>query len=408
MIPVAGSAAACVPNPKKVVTAKNTQSTKPVPAALATEYEAAATAAYAPLKASAPAAIVSVRGPKGTWSKTYGVADAATGAPVTTDMYQRIGSITKTFVGTALLQLADQGKLSLDDPIDDYVPNVPNGSHISLRELVTMTSGLGGYDTNPAWLKAFFSAPDTQWTPDQLLAASWAMPTQFPPGTNMRYANINTILLGLAIEQATGKTLTEVIKTQILDPLHLNSTTLPTDASFPSPHATGYTDQLNDFLAEGGIPGRSATGTWADATNWNSSWGWAAGAMTSRLDDVLAWGRVLATGQGVLPAAEQVKRLESLKTSTLGAGTFYGDTIACKDGWIGHPGDIFGYSTIVMYNPAIDTTIVVEATGASFSFAQPHLSVTDSLTSALAQVTGHPYAARSAAPNSPDNPVLKF
>ncbi|WP_022886978.1 serine hydrolase domain-containing protein [Glaciibacter superstes] len=382
--PVAGSAAACVPNAQEVVAAKNTQSTKPMSAEQAAAYDKAAAAVFAQVQADAPAVIVGVRSPQGTWTKAYGVADLASGAAASVDMYQRIASVTKTFVATAVLQLAEQGNLSLDDPIDDYVPKVPNGSRITLRELFSMTSGLADYQDEPTLQAEWLADPEASWTTDQLLDAAWELPTKFPPGSDMFYSNTNYILLGLAIEQVTGKTLAEVIETQLLDPLHLSSTTLPTSSAYPTPHLNGYSTLPN------ALTGTAPVNKWADTTEWNPQLFGAAGAMTSTVDDLLTWGRVLGTGQGVLSASTQVQRLESFGTSNISADDFYGDGLTCKDGWLGHAGTFMGYNTNLVYHPGIDTTIVVEATGNDGSSTPPRLAVTQELTSALGAVAGEP------------------
>jgi D-alanyl-D-alanine carboxypeptidase len=385
--PVAGSAAACTPNAEGVVAAKDTQSTKPMSDEDAAAYDAAAASVFEQVKADAPAVIVGVRSPQGTWTKAYGVADLVTGAAASVDMYQRIGSVTKTFVGTALLQLTDQGRLSLDDPIDHYVPKVPNGSRITLRQLVSMTSGLPDYQDNSTFLGEWLADPAASWTEDERLAAAWALPTKFPPGSDMFYSNTNYVLLGMAIEQVTGKPLAEVIEAQILDPLELDSTTVPTAAEFPSPHLNGYSTLPNALT--GATPGNR----WVDATDWNPQLFGAAGAMTSQVGDLLTWGRVLGTGQGLLEASTQVQRLQSFGTSNLGPADFYGDGLTCKDGWLGHAGTFMGYNTNLVYHPDIDTTIVIEATGEDASSTPPRLVVTQALTSALADIAGQPYTA---------------
>jgi D-alanyl-D-alanine carboxypeptidase len=383
---VAGSAASCVPNPKQVVAQKDTQSTKGMLTALAKEYDTAAAAVFTKVAPFAPGVIVGVRGPKGTWTKAYGLADLTNSTPATTDMYQRIASITKPFVGTVILQLADERRLSLDDPIDDYVPNVPNGSHITLRQLITMTSGLPNYSDDAAWGADVLSDPTAQWTPDRLLEDAWAMPTSFAPGANMEYSNTNFVLLGLVIERVTGQTLSEALTDRILKPLHLNDTTYPTDATLPAPHLTGYTIPL---VVYGGAP---ATDTWLDASGWNPSSAGAAGAMISRVDDLLVWGRALATGRGVLPSSAQVQRLKSFATAHLSAGEFYGEALMCKDGWIGHNGNMPGYNSMVRYNPQTDTTIVVAASGLSGTGVPPRVIVIEEYAAALASVAGHPFS----------------
>ncbi|WP_308465259.1 serine hydrolase domain-containing protein [Rathayibacter soli] len=399
--PVAGSAAACVPDPKQAATQKDTQSTKPMPAAVVGRYDAAVTAEFAKVKESAPSVIVGVRSPKGTWEKAYGLADIATKTPSSTSMYHRIGSVTKTFVATAVLQLAEQGKLSLDDPVDDYVAGVPNGSHITLRELVTMTSGLGSYSADPQFASEVLSQPERQWTPQELLDQAYSMPTSFPPGTNMQYSNTNYVLLGQVIEYVTGKSWEDVVKEQILKPLHLTSTVLPTGNIMPSPHTTGYTHMTNEIV------GATPTNAWTDATDFTPSATGAAGAMISRLGDLLTWGHALATGQGVLPASAQVQRLSSFATmSGIGGTVFYGDGLMCKDGWIGHSGNIAGYNTVLLCNPSTQTTLAIEATGDTETATPPRVYIEDELTSILAKIAGHPYLATVMPPDAAQVPGL--
>ncbi|MGW9630219.1 serine hydrolase domain-containing protein [Agromyces sp. NPDC055520] len=385
--PVDGSAAACVSDAEEVVAAKDTQSTEPMSAALSTDFDAAASAVFEHVEVFAPAVVVGVRSPQGTWAEAYGTADLVTGAAAATDMHQRIASVTKTFVGTVVLQLADEGELSLDDPIDHYVPGVPNGSRITLRELITMTSGLPNYSDNPEWGADFLSDTGAQWAPQQLLHDAWAMPTSFAPGSDMEYSNTNFVLLGLVIEEVTGQSLDEAVQTRILDPLRLTSTIYPTDAAVPSPHLGGYTLPLTVY------GGADPTDTWVDASEWNPSSAGAAGAMISRVDDLLVWGRALATGQGVLAATAQVQRLSSFGTSMLGPDEFYGEALMCKSGWIGHNGNMPGYNSMVRYNPDTDTTIVVLATGLDSTGNPPdRVFVIEEYAAALAEVAGHPFS----------------
>ncbi|MEO6827040.1 MAG: serine hydrolase domain-containing protein [Microbacteriaceae bacterium] len=397
--PVAGSAAACVPNPKEVATQKDTQSTKPMPAALAAKYEAAVTAEFAKVKESAPSVIVGVRSPKGTWEKAYGLADIATKTASTTSLYHRIGSVTKTFVATAVLQLAEQGKLSLDDPVDNYVPGVPNGTHITLRELITMTSGLANFAGDPQFGSEVLSQPERQWTPQELLDQAYSMPTSFPPGTNMQYSNTNYVLLGQVIEYVTGKSWEDAVTEQILKPLHMTSTLLPTDNIMPSPHANGYTHMTNEIV------GANPMNAWTDATDFSPSSTGASGSMISKVGDLLTWGQALATGHGVLPKSAQMHRLSSFGTMNgIGATVFYGDGLMCKNGWIGHSGNIAGYNTVLLHNPSTQTTLVIEATGDTETATPPLVYIEDELTSILAKIAGHPYPATVIPPDAAQEP----
>ncbi len=247
--------------------------------------------------AAIPGAIVGIWGPDGRYIRTVGVSDKASGAPMESDFYSRIGSVTKTFTVTSVLQLADQGKVALDDPIAKYIDGVPSGDQITLRQLARMQSGLYNYSATQAFQAALFADPQRQFTPQELLAYAFAEPNEFAPGADFQYCNTNTILLGLVVEKVSGQTLPDYIHDHIVTPLGMGDTSFPTNNAFPEPHAQGYTVQTAD-------------GKEAAATDWNPSWGWAAGAMISTLDDLRIWAPVLATGK--LPTPEmQAQRLQT-------------------------------------------------------------------------------------------------
>jgi D-alanyl-D-alanine carboxypeptidase len=189
-------------------------------AARAQEQQAAALDKAIPAamqRAQVPGAIVGVwQDDRALYVKAFGVADTATGQPMTTDLCMPIGSNSKTFTVTAILILADRGKLGLDDPIGRYVPDVPNGSQITLRQLAQMRSGLYNYsdETVPAWP----ADPSRQWTPRELVAVALRKPPLFPPGTKFDYCNTNTVLLGLVVEAASGQTLESFVEQNIVKP----------------------------------------------------------------------------------------------------------------------------------------------------------------------------------------------
>ncbi|WP_424210610.1 serine hydrolase domain-containing protein [Streptomyces sp. BI20] len=280
---------------------------------------------------------------KGSYVRTFGTADRATGAPMTTDLLFRIGSETKTFTVTALLQLVDQGKVRLDDPIGTYIAGVPNGDRITLRQLAGMRSGLYSYSFDPKFIKALEADPTHPFTPRQLLDYAFAHPVMFEPGAKFFYSNTNLVLLGLVVEKVTGRPLHEVIAHDVVAPAGLRHTLFPTGAEFPDPHAHGYTDQ-------------TASGKVEDATDWNPSWGWAAGAMISDLDDLKSWARTLATGTLLTPAT-QAERLKTTPMDLPGDG--YGLGIFNVQGWIGHNGSLPGYEVLPVYLPEADATMVV-------------------------------------------------
>ncbi|MFF4324261.1 serine hydrolase domain-containing protein [Streptomyces sp. NPDC001568] len=296
-------------------------------------------------QAAVPGVMVALSAPgKGEYVRSFGVADKVTKAPMTTDLNMRIGSETKTFTVTALLQLVDQGRVGLDDPIGKYVAGVPNGDRITLRELAGMRSGLFNYSEDEGFFKALTSDPRREFTPQELLGYSFRHPVVFQPGARFQYCNTNLILLGLVIEKVTGRPLAEYVNKGVVAEAGLKRTLFPVAAEFPKPHAQGYTDQ-------------TATGKTANSTDWNPSWGWAAGAMISDLGDMRSWAKTLATGTLLTPAT-QAERLKVTPAGDL-PDTGYGLGIFNVDGWIGHNGSLPGYESLTVYLPEARATLVV-------------------------------------------------
>jgi len=343
---VEAASSTCVTDVDKVIATEPTaaSTTAALPADLVTKLDAAAQSSFA--QAASPGAVVGVRTPSGTWIQSYGLADPAIKAPMTSDVHQRIGSVTKTFTGTLILQLAEQSKLSLDDPIDKYVPGVPNGDRVTLRVLANMTSGVASYTTSDAFLSKYFAHPETIFTPDELLAVGLAESPIFEPGAKFNYSNTNTVLLGKVVEKVTGQKVEDVYAEKILGPLGLTNTSWPgVSPLIPEPHAQGFTLQGNTATPDNPT----------NATNWSPTFGWTAGEMISNVNDLLVYGRALGTGQGLLSPATQAERL----TSFPGA-TGYGLAMGCVSGWVGHTGELPGYNTSVFYDTTSDTTVIVE------------------------------------------------
>ncbi|MCK8678411.1 serine hydrolase domain-containing protein [Streptomyces lichenis] len=294
-------------------------------------------------EAGIPGAVVSLSAPgKGEYLRAFGVADKATGAPMETGFHTRIGSETKTFTVTAILELADRGALSLDDPIAKYVEGVPNGGKITLRDLADMRSGLFNYTEDDAFGKQLMAHPREPLTPRQLLDYSFRHPVNFQPNAQFEYSNTNLILLGLVVEKAGGQPLHDFLRENVTGPAGLPDTFLPTGAEFPEPHAQGYTD--------------GGGSTEENATDWNPSWAWAAGAMISTVRDLRSWARTVATGT-LLEPETQAQRL--VPRSKFDASIAYGMGIFLTNGWVGHNGSLPGYESVTMYLPKAQATMVV-------------------------------------------------
>lgn len=354
--------------------------------------------------AASPGAVVAVQTPRGRWVRAFGIANARSRARMRTDVHQRIGSVTKTFTGALLMQLVGEGKLSLDDTIDRYVGGVPNGDTITLRQLADMTSGVASYTANSAFTEALFANPRRRWTPREVLDLGLAVPPDsmcgparcwFPPGTAFGYSNTNFILLGMVIRQVERKPIGAVLRERIIAPLKLNGTVWPAgSAALPAPHARGYT-----------LQGQSSDKP-VDSTNWSVSAEWTAGELISTVHDLLVYGRATATGRGLLPRKQQRERLDSFnpsippESSTLS----YGIGLVNDKGWIGHTGDVPGFTTAVYHHRDIGTTVVVEANSDIYSgdcrgqetlapdpISRPCAGPADRIMGAVARSLGRPY-----------------
>lgn len=292
-----------------------------------------------------PGALVGIWSPEGDYVRAFGVADTATGAPMGTDFYSRIGSVTKTFTATAVLQLVDRGKVGLDDPIARYVDGVPNGETITVRQLADMRSGLADYTKTDEFGAAITANPHRDFTPAELLGWAFARPANFPPGQRVEYCNTNYILLGLLVEKVGRQPFADYLTEHILGPLNLAHTSFPTGNQFPEPHPHGYTEPADE------------TGPPVDATTWTTSFAWAAGAMISTLDDLRVWTKALAVGDLLSPELQQ----QRLRTSPEPGGPAdfgYGIGIFDVAGWLGHNGSLPGYQTVAVHLPQRNTTVV--------------------------------------------------
>lgn len=317
-----------------------------VAADLRTELDAAIAAKVAEM--DIPGAIVGLSIPgRIEYTTAVGVSDTATGRPMAVDDHTRIGSVTKTFTGTAVLQLVDQGRVRLTDPISMYVDGVPNGEQITLDMLGRMRSGLFNYSDDEAWQKQFFAeaptGPDAfATTPRQLVDIAFRHPPNFAPNEKFEYSNTNTVLLGMVVQRVTGQSLADYVRQHVIAPLGLWQTFWPTNGAMPEPFTHGYL----------GLPDGGGV---VDSTFWNPSWGDAAGALISDLADMRVW--AAAVGRGTLLRPEtQAQRIAG---DAAYPGVTYAFAIFDTHGWIGHNGDIPGYTTVSVYLPEQDATLVV-------------------------------------------------
>nr|WP_296770968.1 serine hydrolase domain-containing protein [Rhodococcus sp. (in: high G+C Gram-positive bacteria)] len=318
-----------------------------------------------------PGAVVVIDSPtEGNWTHAFGTRTVGGSEPITAEDFFRIGSNTKTMTSTVVLQLVQEGKLSLDDPISKYVGGVPNGDQITIAQLSDMRSGLYSYSFDPGFNETLDSDPGKAWTPEELLSIAFSHPVNFPPGAQFEYSNTNIVLLGLLIEKLTDKTASEAFEERIFQPLGLKDTSLPAaaDASIPDPHPQGYSfgtnvSTISTFELPEPQQSEALAGTLkpTDETDANPSWTWTAGGAISTVADMTAYVKALVGG-GLLSEDMQKVRMDSIlptdPASPEAAG--YGLGIA-KFGphLIGHDGQIPGFMTVMVQDPDTDLTIVI-------------------------------------------------
>lgn len=321
-----------------------------------------------------PGAVVLLRTPQGRFEAVVGSTELGASTPPDTGTHFRIASNTKTLTAALIVLLAQEGKLSFDDPISEYVPETPNGENITVAQLLTMRSGLYNYTASPELAAAMDADPAKAWTPQEVLDIAFAQPPDFPPGTDYEYSNTNYALLGLVAEAAGGSPLAQQFQDRLFGPLGLQQTSLPAieDTAIPDPYSHGYmyggsAYALVDepYPADMQAAARDGTLQPLDYTNQNSSYATAAGGAISTADDMSAWIRALVSGE-VFDPEHQQQWLDSLQAEDpdAPAGQQYGYGISYQRfgpnaAMYYHGGELPGFNSFMGHDPENDVTLVV-------------------------------------------------
>ncbi|GIJ50279.1 serine hydrolase [Virgisporangium aliadipatigenens] len=309
------------------------------------------------LKYGTPGVLVGVDTPGRDIKVRSGLGDVSARTPVPWNAKFRIGSFTKTFVAATVLQLVGEGKLSLDDPVERWLPGVVNangndGRAITVRQLLQHTSGLNEYLMDMPWLfseQGFRDKRFTTVTAEEAVALAVQHPPLFPPGAGWEYSNTNYALAGMIIQKVTGRTWFDEVRERIIEPFGLKDTSAPyTESRIPRPHAVGY----ERFPGEGATEEDPKYGEFVDVTEQNPSWGGAAGAMVSTLDDGNRFLRLLLSGRVLKPAQLEEMRAtvtpseefrENWPGARYGLGLVFVPN-SCGGSW-SHGGDVIGFQT---------------------------------------------------------------
>jgi D-alanyl-D-alanine carboxypeptidase len=288
-------------------------------------------AAASLVAAGAPGVEVLVNDGKTTVRFAAGVSNRTTKTPLRSTDPFRVGSLTKSFVATVVLQLAGEGKLGLDDSVERWLPGlVPNGAAVTLRELLSHRSGIFDYVDDQRVFDPYLTDPGFTWQPRELVALAVSHPAGFAPGARYEYSNTNYVLLGLVIEAATGDTVGAELQQRVFTPLGLSHTSYAPNAHPPDSIAHGYLLSQRPQL---------------DTTFYSASYADAAGAIVSTVDDLAHFYRALLGGR--LLAAPLLVQMENTRPISRGSGYGLGLLrlrLSCGT-FLGHTGDIPGYST---------------------------------------------------------------
>ncbi|MCF3120402.1 beta-lactamase family protein [Streptomyces arenae] len=318
----------------------------------ATGHRATQRAMDAAVRAGTPGVTAHARDARGTWSAASGVGNLRTGEPRGKNDRFRVGSITKTFVATVLLQMEAEGRLSLDDSVEEHLPglvrgNGNDGRAITVRQLLNHTSGLFDYLADEKYVETYLLGEgylthryDTL-PPEKHVGVALAHQPLFEPGAEHRYSNTNYILAGLIVESVGGRTYEEEVRDRIIRPLGLKATSNPGNGiHLPRPSSRGYSKLFQDK------PDRTD-----DITEMNGSQGWGDGDIISSAADLNRFYNALLRGRLLPP-----KQLKAMKTVARPPGTpdaEYGlglarYTTSCGTELWGHGGAMVGWLTMAV------------------------------------------------------------
>ena len=277
--------------------------------------------------------------------------ESMAGVPAIQQMHLRIGSMAIPHLITLLLQLQDEGRLDLDDPVSNWLPQVPNADEVTLRMLASSTSGYPDWaQRNQAFLDTLFAEPFKQWKQSELLKIAFDLPLECDPGTCFVYAHTNFMLLQKVIQKETGESVARLIRRQVLRPLGLRQTAISALPDIPEP-------VLHAYLGDRGF--------YEDSTFWSPSWTIGKDTiMTATTRDITNAARAVGTGALISKRSSR----ERFAPVTVGLSPsmtedlYYGLGILVADGWQFQNPNLTGYTGIQGYFPPADIAVGLTVT----------------------------------------------
>lgn len=285
----------------------------------------------------------------GSWTTAQGTTTRGGSKSVTKDMNFRIGQNTTAMTCTVLLQLVDDGQISLDDPLTKWVPGLVGVDGVTMRELCQNTSGINDY--LPALHSKFVMNPTRQWPPLELASDGIAMQRYGTPGEKYGQSATNAVLVGMALQNVTNRSWQQLYKDYIFDKLHMTASVLPENGQLtvPGPHPTGYSAGVD-------AAGATVCDPMRDVSKLSPSQGWTSAGVVSNLTDLKAFGQALGSGS-LLSEKSKKAQLDAVVNGA--SWQSYGLGVQLLGPLRGSTGAVPGYVSAVFSDPSSGLTIVV-------------------------------------------------
>jgi CubicO group peptidase (beta-lactamase class C family) len=292
------------------------------------------------------------------------------GVPATTDMHFPNGNVAFAYLGTLLMKFVDEHKVGLDDTIDRWMPDLPEADQVTLKMLANHTSGYPDYETDPAWVAAYYADPFHIWTFQERLAYAFSRPVLFAPGTNWAYAHTNFMILGEVLARIGGQPLATLLSEKVLGPMGLTGTAESQTSDVPNPVLHAHTSERREAL---GIPAGTAFSE--ESTFWNKQWGTPIGAnQTTTIDDMAT--SAVQVGTGSLLSESSYEAMTGPNLVGFGSADpscapacralteelNFGLGIVRNGSWLVQTPSLAGYSATMAYLPSQEIAIAVVVT----------------------------------------------
>ncbi|WP_166785568.1 serine hydrolase domain-containing protein [Cryobacterium cryoconiti] len=332
-------------------------------------------------------AIAGVWAKEGRWVASPGTTTINGNVPLSTDMRFRIGTNTTAMTCTVLLRLVDEGRVALDDRVSTYLSRIVGVSDITLEQLCQNTSGLPS--TSAALTAQFVNNPTRPWTPMELVSNSLASARQGVPGGTWAQSDMGIVLLGMALQAATGQDWASLYREYIFDPLHLNNTSYPSAAELdiPGAHPHGYATELT-------ATGQVVCGNVRDVTTLSNSLSGVAGGVISTLDDMRIWAQALAEGKLLSTTSSTAQWAAGPGGADFTSWQSHGLGTEQIGSWRGHSGTIPGFISATLSDPISGLTVVVmlnnSSAGSAFARTLAQRLVTIAYTNPAAPTAKEP------------------